>query len=546
MASSSTLMSHEDFRRAKELEEARKAGIAPAAVDEEGKEINPHIPQYMSSAPWYLNNSQPSLKHQKDWRTHAKDEVGKFYDRGVKVFQAKKYRKGACENCGALSHKTKDCVERPRSKGARWTSKHIAADEKVEDIQLKTYEARRDRWNGYDAGEYSRVVDMYEKVEDAKREMRKKQELDERFKTGKDGAVDSDEDSDVEDEDKIRDVEEGGFAKLEKRVRTTGGGSSGTVRNLRIREDTAKYLLNLDPNSAHYDPKSRSMREDPLPYKDASQKTFVGDNVVRRTGDYFEWERLAVHAYTAHDKGQDIHVQASPSQAEALFRQFKAKKEVLVGKSKESVVATYGSAAQPADEAALLLGQTEAYVEYDARGRLLRGDASTARSRYEEDAYPGNHTSVWGSWWQDGRWGFACCHQTARNSYCTGAAGEAAAMEAALQMAANLESRTRQADREAEDGAAAPPAKPKADVWGTDVAEDLGLDDARLAAALRAQEAADAVPLEADERKRAYNSVSGGAEVTAEEMEAYRLKKARMEDPLAALYGTGTSGYNLV
>lgn len=81
-------------------------------------------------------------------------------------------------------------------------------------------------------------------------------------------------------------------------------------------------------------------------------------------------------------------------QAEALFRQFKAKKEVLVGKSKESVVATYGSAARPADEAALLLGQTEAYVEYDARGRLLRGDARTARSRYEEDVHPGNHTSA--------------------------------------------------------------------------------------------------------------------------------------------------------
>lgn len=40
-----------------------------------------------------------------------------------------------------------------------------------------------------------------------------------------------------------------GFAKVEKRVRTAGGGSTGSVRNLRIREDTAKYLLNLDTNS---------------------------------------------------------------------------------------------------------------------------------------------------------------------------------------------------------------------------------------------------------------------------------------------------------
>lgn len=57
------------------------------------------------------------------------------------------------------------------------------------------------------------------------------------------------------------------FGEVKKRVRTTAGGSTGSVRNLRIREDTAKYLLNLDASSAHYDPKSRSMREDPNPNK---------------------------------------------------------------------------------------------------------------------------------------------------------------------------------------------------------------------------------------------------------------------------------------
>ncbi|KAI3785485.1 hypothetical protein L1987_44604 [Smallanthus sonchifolius] len=42
-------------RKQMELEEERKAGLAPTEVDEDGKEINPRIPHYISSAPWYLN-----------------------------------------------------------------------------------------------------------------------------------------------------------------------------------------------------------------------------------------------------------------------------------------------------------------------------------------------------------------------------------------------------------------------------------------------------------------------------------------------------------
>ena len=70
-------------------------------------------------------------------------------------------------SCGAMSHATRDCMERPRNKGAKWTGKHIAADEKVEDIVLETYEARRDRWNGYDAAEYGRVVDRWPTLQPA-------------------------------------------------------------------------------------------------------------------------------------------------------------------------------------------------------------------------------------------------------------------------------------------------------------------------------------------------------------------------------------------
>ena len=56
-------------------------------------------------------------------------------------------------------------------------------------------------------------------------------------------------------------------------------------------------------------------------------------------------------------------------------------------------------------------------------------EASIPKSKYEEDVYINNHTSVWGSWWKDHQWGYKCCKQTIRNSYCTGVAGIEAATD---------------------------------------------------------------------------------------------------------------------
>ncbi|MEW5309663.1 MAG: hypothetical protein WDW38_001533 [Sanguina aurantia] len=550
----SRLATGEDYRRKKELEEARKAGLAPAELDEDGKEINPHIPEYMSAAPWYLNSEHASLKHQKDWRDKVDDKKA-WYDRGVKVFQATKWRKGACDNCGSMSHTTKDCLERPRTKGAKLTNKNIAADEKVEDLTLVGWDSKRDRWNGYDAKDYVKVVDRFETMDTIRKEMKKKEQVERAYKGQAQTGSDDDEQTDDErlrkegeggenDDEKIGDEEDAGFAEVTKRVRTTAGGATGSVRNLRIREDVAKYLLNLDPNSAYYDPKSRSMRQDPNPDKPMDEKQFMGENFVRRNGDYAVWEGLTMHSLEAHAKGQDVHMQANPSLAEMLYKQFKDKKEVLQKQSKTSIVDRYGDAGEKAPEDLLAVQGTERYVEYDRMGRVVKGQEAKARSKYEEDVMVNNHTHVWGSWWGSGVWGYGCRHATVRNSYCTGKAGSHAAVAMGEQMLANMEAKAGEA--EASELKKRQESKLNTyefnkDVWGADdgTAE---LDPTKVDEAIKRLEERSKAAMSSDKSKRGYNSLenSGSDMVTAEDMEAYRLKKSRGDDPLAAFASKDT------
>lgn len=209
----------------------------------------------------------------------------------------------------------------------------------------------------------------------------------------------------------------------------------------------------------------------------------------------------------------------------------------------------YGAEA-PSLPRELIYAQTENYVEYSRDGQLLHGQEQkmVARSKYEEDVYRNNHTSVWGSYWENGEWGYACCKQTVRNSYCTGAAGRQAKESMMKEMMEKIEAERARAtegqegsgsgsgDGNGEESNALVPRGKKTKEEKLKEEQDK-LD--RLTKALKAEEEKAGEYVEKDERKRGYNALAHETyEVSEEEMEAYRMKKMRSEDPMRAFAKT--------
>jgi hypothetical protein len=71
-----------------------------------------------------------------------------------------------------MTHTAKDCLERPRKLGAKWTNKDIAADEVVYAERAENYDSKRDRWDGYDPASHKAVVEEHEALEAARQQLR--------------------------------------------------------------------------------------------------------------------------------------------------------------------------------------------------------------------------------------------------------------------------------------------------------------------------------------------------------------------------------------
>jgi pre-mRNA-processing factor SLU7 len=448
---------------------------APSAAN---KEANEFIPSFISKKPFYIGEDDDQndyLEHQRLQK--AQSDQSKWYDRGKKAGPAAtKFRKGACENCGAMTHKTKECLSRPRAKGARWTGKDIQADEVIQKVDLG-WDAKRDRWNGYDPKEYKAVIDEYAQLEELK-------------KLAMVEAKGDDDDEDGEDDAKY--AEESDMGRQQ----------STATRQLRIREDTAKYLLNLDLDSAKYDPKTRSM-VDSGATADTAAALVAEEGFMRASGDAAEFEKAQKYAWESQEKAGDtkLHLQANPTSGEYLRRKEKEDAESRRQAHRKMLMEKYGgdinhNAAKLRDAAVI---ESEKYVEYDEFGAIKGVLKTIVRSKYPENILINNHTSVWGSWWSDFKWGYACCHSMVKNSYCTGEEGKQAFEEAnRLRTGGDLveEGTTKQVE------------------WPSN--EPIKDEPTMV-------------------KKRTKEEMQGG--VTEEDMDEYRRKRTAANDPMASFLG---------
>ncbi len=429
-------------------------------------EINPHMPQYITKAPWYLNQSENSLNHQRAQIANNKLPISIHTQKGILNKPVYKFRKGACENCGSMSHKLKECCERPRAAKAKYSGKNLCQDEFIFEVPLD-YEGKRDRWNGYDSSNYKKYIYEYEKLEEAKKKI-KEEELkildDEKKKQKKLRDEDLDESVSSEDENRflveekennkeqtneiseekidekinIKKEKEKENVEVEEKVAIDENDEiykiysegiinrenrkeklniknlkellykTATSKSLHIGDDYSKYLLSLKENSAYYDPKSRSMRENPVPNSDL---VFRGENALRQSGDALSLLEIENFIVEANQKNQQLNLNnvAMPTQAEKFFEYYKEKKQNFKSDQLNKILDKYG-------------GKEHLELPENIK-KEFEPDIEEIQNKNNEDEHV-EHTSEWGSFYHQrlGK-GYKCCLSFDKESSCGGMEG---------------------------------------------------------------------------------------------------------------------------
>ena len=342
--------------------------------EEKDSESNGHMPHFLIKSPWYINQSEGKKKI--TGTSNSKITINESRKRYLSENVVFKYRKGACENCGALTHKKKDCCERPRRRGAKYTKNNFKPDEFLEEINYD-FEGKRDRWNGYEPSMEIRKIKKFEKFQELRKKIRmekiKNNNLyeNEKKKILKDEDLELDFSSDEENNipasfkeiiSKIADEDNNEFEddvkkyfeeykkknnnELPKKVSDIPKNiliKISKSKSLRIGEDISKYLLTLAENSEYFNKKNTySLHKDNL-YNLQNIKNNI-NNSINNTGDAGKLIEMEKMLEMANSKNKNLNLNniAMPSQAELYYKYALRKKKKFKNCELEKVLNKYG------------------------------------------------------------------------------------------------------------------------------------------------------------------------------------------------------------
>jgi len=459
-----TGVKHEDRKKQRGLDEARKQGLLEPEKDAEGNPINPHVPGFMSEAPWYLAQTGPGLQHQKS--TLGKTES---------AWDAKRDKYAAFD---------------PGEYMTSVVGKYARQDEqrklqRAADLRKKREQRRQT---------LARLRERRAERQAARRSKRAEAGDPDALSSSSSSEESEDEHGDEDDEDEDVRLHE----VADPALGGTGLGIAGakhTAGSLRQRENTAKYLFNLDPDSAFYEPGTRSMRENPNPGSATGTGAYRGDAELLEEGsEVTQLARTQIAAWEAFNRGQEVTLHGNPTAAERLRKQVEERKRTAAELRRGGIAKRYGDSAGPAAAALVGIGEVRAMppprhrpaarpkaavesqpavvsspalpeaqaaelrkaIAHRAAAPSSSSSASAPRSRYDEDVTEGEHTAVWGSWFDvpSRSWGYACCRSCKRSPKCSGGAGILAQSLAARLRAAREKRLAGAARAEAEEAAA--------------------------------------------------------------------------------------------
>lgn len=263
---------------------------------------NPHLPRYIKLKPWYYgkNGDAKGTNDDKDYLEHhrqskagqniidiennnqAKLGTGISDDYITYGQEAKEVGTGKvrldgikCSNCGMIGHKKRDCLERPKKQHNNGYTNdrskkeipnvpegHENKEIKIRDDTKMNYDAKQDRWFGYTGEEYEETISKWvqekaksEKDQD-KEDIIQEYDMDEKIELYKLGLLEEYQISMAKLNDEIQ------------RERQIGKSS------VRLREDKALYLNDINSDELKYDPKSRLYKSEEMGTVNEKTKMF--------------------------------------------------------------------------------------------------------------------------------------------------------------------------------------------------------------------------------------------------------------------------------